>query len=251
MRELLQGKNVAILGASSGIGLSIAQFAAKQGANVVIGARRIDLLEKNISKLDGDGSKYYCQVDATKEADVKKYVDFCVEKLGSLHGAVYCVGIHAFLPIALASDSHFSQFFDTNVKGAQFLVKYVTKKSAYCKDGMSVVLLSSTAAKKGSGGAALYSATKGALESMTRSMAIEFAKRKIRFNAVAPGMVDTEITEQMHQTLGNEKFNKIIENHPLGIGKPESVAHGVCFLLSDYSQWITGSILPIDGGFSA
>lgn len=251
MRDLLKGKNIAVLGASSGIGLAIAQFAAKQGANLVLGARRHELLKSNIDKLDGPGQFYSYKVDTTIEDSVKEFVSFCVDKLGAMNGAVYCVGIHQFVPISLSSEKHFSQFFNVNVKGAQFLAKHITKKTAFSNDGLSVVFLSSSAANRGSGGASLYSATKGALESMTRSLAIEVAKRRIRFNAVAPGMVDTDITANMSKTLGEVAYNKIIQEHPLGIGKPEDVAHGVCFLLSDYSKWITGSILPIDGGFSA
>ncbi|MBY6198456.1 SDR family NAD(P)-dependent oxidoreductase [Vibrio hangzhouensis] len=251
MRELLQGKNVAVVGASSGIGLSIAQFAAEQGANLVIGARRVDKLNESIATLRGEGDFFAQSVDVTREEQVKSFIDFCSDKLGPLDGVVYCAGVHAFVPISLSSEGDFSHFFDTNVRGAQFLIKYATKRKASNKMGMSIVLLSSSAASKGSGAASLYSASKGALESMTRSLAIEFAKRKIRFNAVAPGMVSTEMTSDMKQTLGTDSFQNIISQHPLGIGAPDDVAHGVGFLLSDYSKWITGSVIPIDGGFSS
>ncbi|MGR5297178.1 SDR family NAD(P)-dependent oxidoreductase [Vibrio mediterranei] len=251
MRELLQGKNIAIVGASSGIGLSIAQFAAEQGANLVLGARNMDKLNEGIATLRGEGNFFVRAVDVTHEEQVKSFIDFCSNKIGPLDGVVYCAGVHAFVPISLSTEGDFSHFFDTNVRGAQFLIKYATKRNASNKIGMSIVLLSSSAASKGSGAASLYSASKGALESMTRSLAIEFAKRKIRFNAVAPGMVSTEMTSEMQQTLGTDNFKKIIDQHPLGIGAPDDVAHGVGFLLSDYSKWITGTVVSIDGGFSS
>lgn len=246
----LQNKNIVVIGASSGIGLAIAQFAASQGANVIIGARRQDLLYKSLVTLDGNGRFYARKVDASKETDVKSFINFCVEKFGPLDGIAHCVGKHEFLPAALVSDDNFAQLFNTNVKSAQYVAKYAIKRLKYNPDGLSVVFLSSTAAQKGSAGASMYSATKAALEGMSRSMALEFSKKKIRFNCVAPGMVRTDISDAMLETLGEENFNKIISAHPLGIGKPENVAHGVCFLLSDYAKWITGTVLVIDGGYS-
>jgi NAD(P)-dependent dehydrogenase (short-subunit alcohol dehydrogenase family) len=251
MLGMLKNKNIAIIGASSGIGLSIAQFVASQGANVVIGARRIDQLNNNLETLIGEGNYFACQVDASEEIQVEEFINFSVQKLGPLDGVVHCVGIHAFIPVAVTSESNFNLLFDTNVKSAQFTAKYATKRRKYNSKGLSVVYISSTAAQHGSAGASLYSATKAALEGMSRSMALEFSKRKVRFNCIAPGMVSTDMTDAMQQTIGIDSFNKIISEHPLGLGKAENVAHGVGFLLSDYAEWITGSVLVIDGGYSA
>ncbi|MCK7630243.1 SDR family oxidoreductase [Shewanella putrefaciens] len=251
MRELLLGKNIAVVGASSGIGLAVGQFAAEQGANVVLGARRTEKLDENLLSLKGCGLHFSRTVDATDEKSVLSFVEFCVEQLGGLDGVVYCAGVHGLAPISLTSEKDFSHYFDTNVKGAQFLIKHSVKKKHYNASGLSIVLMSSSAARRGSGGAALYSASKGALESLTRSVAVEFAKKKVRCNSVAPGMVDTDISSQMKMTLGETGYERIISEHPLGIGAPENVAHSVCFLLSDYSNWITGTVVTVDGGFGA
>ncbi|MGR5163740.1 SDR family NAD(P)-dependent oxidoreductase [Vibrio owensii] len=251
MRELLQGKNIAVVGASSGIGLAVGKFAAEQGANVILGARRTEKLEENLLSLKGSGRHLSQKVDVTDEKSVSRFMEFCVDQLGPLDGVVYCAGVHGFVPMSLTSEKDFSHYFDTNVKGAQFVIKHVAKKKHYNASGLSVVLMSSSAASRGSGSAALYSASKGALESLARSVAIEFAKKKIRCNSVAPGMVETDISSQMKVTLGAVGYERIINEHPLGLGAPEDVAHSVCFLLSDYAKWVTGTVVAVDGGFCA
>jgi NAD(P)-dependent dehydrogenase (short-subunit alcohol dehydrogenase family) len=103
----------------------------------------------------------------------------------------------------------------------------------------------------GQPGVSIYSATKGAIVTMTKSLALELARDGIRVNCVCPGVVDTEMTVEIRNRVGSEGFTRIEESHPLGIGRPGDVAKAALFLASDAARWITGSSLVVDGGYTA
>jgi NAD(P)-dependent dehydrogenase (short-subunit alcohol dehydrogenase family) len=119
------------------------------------------------------------------------------------------------------------------------------------ENGASFVFISSVMGILGQSGKVAYSSSKGALISGAKAMALELAKKKIRVNCILPGVVETEMSNEMFQKLSEESKKSILEMHPLGLGKPEDIANACAFLLSDASGWITGTNLLVDGGYSA
>jgi NAD(P)-dependent dehydrogenase (short-subunit alcohol dehydrogenase family) len=115
----------------------------------------------------------------------------------------------------------------------------------------SLVLMSSAVGTVGQAGVSLYSATKGAINTLTKSLALEMARDDIRVNCVAPGVVNTPMTETIRSTVGESGFTEIVKAHPLGLGSAENVAAAVLFLLSEASGWVTGTSLAVDGGYTA
>jgi NAD(P)-dependent dehydrogenase (short-subunit alcohol dehydrogenase family) len=141
--------------------------------------------------------------------------------------------------------------FSVNVYAAMQLSASLFAQKAANASGGGIVLVSSAAALMGGKGIACYSASKGALLSLARSMAIELADRSWRVNAVAPGWVTGEMFDHFQKIAPEEAVQSIVRKHPLGIGEPGDIAAAIAFLLSDHSKWITGAVLAVDGGLTA
>ena len=137
------------------------------------------------------------------------------------------------------------------VGGTALSIGKVAASKLLMNDKGSIVLMSSVAAVTGTAGMASYSATKGAIEAISRSMAIELSIRNIRVNTITAGAVKTEMHERLQKRVGHEAFKEYEKKHPLGFGKTEDIADVATFLISDASKWITGSSVRVDGGYSA
>lgn len=239
----LDGKTILVTGASSGIGQTTAISCAKMGANVVITGRDQGRLQAT-ADLSGNAVTQIV-ADLTVQADMENLL----AALPPLDGAVLCAGNSTTLPLQFGSREKFDEMFDVNFFAPVELLRLMYKKKILQK-GSSVVLLASIGGTHSfMPGNGVYGASKAALNSVMKYAAREYASRKIRVNSICPGMVDTPLIHR--GTITEEQLAEDAKRYPLGrYGKPEDIANGAIYLLSDASSWLTGHDLVIDGGFS-
>ena len=245
----LDGKTVLVTGASSGIGRQCAIDCSKMGANVVIVARNEDRLHETYSQMNGDGHLVVVQ-DLTCFDAIPEMVKRIVEKVGPLDGALHCAGISSSEPLKLYGVERLEDFFRTNVFGAVMLTKEICKLNNVKKDGASVVFFASVMGVVGESCKSAYSMTKGALISGMRSLAVEYAKKRVRVNCVTPGVIETPINENQNYMKDPSLRSQFEQKHLLGFGRCSDVSHACIYLLSDASRWVTGQNLVVDGGYT-
>ena len=239
----LKGKTILVTGASSGIGQATAVECAQMGAEVVITGRDTERLQAT-ADLVGN-LKAQIAADLTNQEDVERLV----ASLPPLDGAVLCAGNSTTLPLQFGSREKFDEMFNVNFFAPVELLRLMYKKKVLQK-GASVVLIASIGGTHSfMPGNGVYGASKAALNSLMKYAAREYASRKIRVNSICPGMVDTPLIHR--GTITEEQLAEDAKRYPLGrYGKPDDIANGVVYLLSDASSWLTGHDLVIDGGFS-
>jgi len=244
----LNGHNILITGASSGIGAAVAVLAAKNGAVCIINGRDEIRLNGILENLEGEGH-IAINMDLS-ERNGKELVKQAVAVKASINGFVHCAGIEKTLPFRITEMSDLREIMKINLEAYWDIIQEILRRGNH-KENLSIVSLGSVAAQYGAAGKTAYSASKGALISLTKSLAAEYANKKIRFNCVCPGYVDTPMLSNIRQLYASESdfSDAIIKKHPLGLGMPEDVAGAVVYLLSDASRWITGSVLTVDGGY--
>ena len=168
-----------------------------------------------------------------------------------IDGLVHCAGISSTIALRSLTSDKLEDQFNINVKAPFLLTKELVSKFKLLQEGSSVVFISSIMGMVGESGKTAYGITKGALLAGTKSLAIELAKKKIRVNTVSPGVVKTPLSSTSFYSQDEERYNKIAELHPLGVGETTDVAWACIYLLSDAAKWVTGSNLVIDGGYTA
>jgi len=250
MENLLKDKVVLITGASSGIGKQAAIFFSQQGAKVIITGRNQKRLAETFNELQGESNFSYPANLETAD-DIELLIKAVVSQMGPLDGVVHCAGVQKTLPLKVLKENHFDEVFNVNVKSAQFLAKSISKKGRFNPQGSSLILLSSVAAVCGEPAISTYAASKAALQGLSKSLALELARLKMRVNCIAPGVVKTKMADGLFDKLTSEQYTAIDGKHPLGLGTSEDVAHAAAFLVSNMSRWITGTTLYVDGGYSA
>lgn len=246
----LAGKNIVITGASSGIGQQIALEAGREGACVVLIARNVERLNQTLEML-GPGNHLALPFDVTAFDKIEELIDSVVEKLGPVSGFVHAAGVELTLPFRNTRPEHYHNLFGVNVVAGFEFARVISKKKNCDVNGAGFLFISSVMGKLGKEGKTAYCASKAALTSSVKAMALELAGKKIRCNVLLPGVVKTNLVEQMFASLPASSVEEIVQQHPLGLGLPEDIAHLAVFLLSDQARWITGSELTIDGGYSA
>ena len=237
----LKGKTILVTGASSGIGSTIAIECSKMGANVIITGRNSERLQETFQQLFPNEG-HLC-----KEADlsIKDELDALVDSLPNLDGVVHCAAMLKKLPLKFINEKAWQETMETNLIAPAVLSQRLVKKNKI-NDSGSVVFISSIAASVASFGNISYMASKGAINSLSRGMALELAAKGIRANTIQPALIKTNLTDK---ALSEEDLNNYLAKFPLGrFGKPEEVAYGVIYLLSDASVWVTGTSITIDGG---
>jgi NAD(P)-dependent dehydrogenase (short-subunit alcohol dehydrogenase family) len=168
-----------------------------------------------------------------------------------LHGVVHCAGIQSVNPVRTLSQDSWRKIFAVNTEAGLALAKAMSSKKVYAGDHGSVIFISSIMGLAGSAGSVAYSMSKAALHGMARSLALEFAGKRIRVNCIAPGFVRTALFIETEKLWDPEQKAAVEALHPLGFGTPEDVANAVAFLAADTGRWITGSVMVVDGGYLA
>lgn len=237
----LSGKNILVTGGSSGIGRSIAIECSKMGGIVFFTGRNEVQLQKTLSEMHGEGHRYFVS-DLTDYTDVENWIT----ELPILNGVVHNAGKGSRVPCKIIKENDIDSVFDINTKSPIMLQAALLTKKKIAK-GASIVFIASRAADYPSVGNAVYSASKGAIISYSKVLALELAPRNIRVNSVSPAMVWTDLIIQ--DGITKEDFETIQLNYPLKrYGTPEDIAYLIIYLLSDASSWMTGSCLDITGG---
>ena len=247
----LNGKVALVTGGTSGIGKTTAIEFARAGAKVVLTGRREKegaQVVDEIRKLGGDAA--FVRADVAKDADVKAMVDFTVGKYGRLNVAFNNAGVEWTGPLDQATEAEYRRVFDINVWGVLNSMRHeipVMLKNG----GGAIVNNSSVAGHVGLGQVSVYIASKHAVEGLTKSVALEFAKQNIRINAVAPGVIATDMLDRFagKESEMRDSLTSII---PVGrIGAGEEIAAAVLYLSSDDAKFTTGTSLVVDGGYVA
>jgi NAD(P)-dependent dehydrogenase (short-subunit alcohol dehydrogenase family) len=243
----LSGKVAIITGGGSGIGKAIAMAFVREGATVVIAGRDGKKLEAAARAIGGDCLPV--GTDVSKTSDVQKLVDAA---LGKFHAINILVNNAAVLLAGTAeslSEEDFDQTFHINVRGLWLMSRAVLPHMR-ASGGGSIVNIGSVLSLVGARNRVAYAASKGAVMAMTKAMALDHAAENIRVNCIAPGIVETEMVAKF-STDENARKQRIAM-HPMGrFGRPEEIASTAVFLASDESGWTTGSVLTVDGGYSA
>ena len=243
----LRGKVAIVTGASKGIGAAIAKGLAESGAAVAVNyASDKDGADRAVAAIRARGGKAVAiQADMSRAADVKRLFEQTKAALGTPNVLVNNAGTYKFGPIADITEAEFHRHFDTNVLGPMLAIQEAL--NYFPAEGGSIVNISSIASESPVPNSSLYSATKGALDTLTLALAKELGPRKIRVNAVAPGYTDTEGNRGF---VGSAEGEALVAATPLGgrFGRPEEIAPAVVFLASDDAAWLTGERINASGG---
>ncbi|HHW40854.1 MAG TPA: glucose 1-dehydrogenase [Syntrophomonadaceae bacterium] len=245
----LKDKVAVITGAGSGIGRATAILFAKEGARVVVSDYKEDTARATLDDILKNGSDGIAvKADVSKEAEVQHLMEEAFQHYGRLNVLISNAGIGEVSPVEELSEEAWYRTIDINLKGVFLCAKHAIphmRKSG----GGSIVNNASILGHVGFPGTAAYNAAKGGIITLTKNMALDYAKDKIRVNAVCPGFIRTPMVEEGDV---KDQLDYLVTLHPLGrLGEPMEVAYGMLFLASDESSFITGSSLMVDGGYTA
>mgnify|MGYP001571409689 FL=1 len=236
-----ENQQVLVVGATGGLGHAIARYLKREGAGLVLSGRNEDRLNASAQEL-GAG---WLSSDLSSSAGRAQLAD----AVGMLDGVVFAAGVAPVAPVRYLKDSDLDACLNVNTVAPLLLARDLLKKKKL-KAGASMVWISSVASSQGAAGYAAYAASKAALEAAARCLALELAPKGIRVNCIAPGMIETDMADAAAERISGDALEAHLKAYPLGAGRPADVASAASFLLSAESRWITGAILPVDGGFS-
>lgn len=240
----LAGKTILVTGASSGIGRATAIECSRMGANVIITARNSERLHETISSMEGEGHLMLIG-DLTNQEDL----DLIVSSLPKLDGSVLCAGVGNSTLLPFATREKFQKIFEVNFSSQVELFRLLVKKKILQRNSSVVSICSIGGIASFTYGNGIYGSSKAALKSWMKFASKELGTKKIRVNVICPGMVETPLIHS--GTITEEQLQIDLRKYPLGrYGKPEDVAYGAVYLLSDAAAWITGASLIIDGGIT-
>lgn len=246
----IEGKTIVITGGASGIGRQCAIDFSNVGANLIL----LDINEEQLSVTKGlcnpDVKCSYYRCDLTNIEAVDLVVKQAVAENGLINGMLYCAGIEKTLPYNKLSAADYDRIYSVNVVGAMNLLKYLTKKGNRT-DNAKYVLIASITALVGRPGVAAYAASKGAIVSIVKTLALEMASKGMTINCISPGTILTPLMQNLLESLSEEQQTERKAGFPLGLGQPSDIANTAMFLLSDGARWITGQNIVVDGGYTS
>ena len=238
---------VMVTGASSGIGRQTAILFSELGAQVILVGRNTDKLTDTLNLMSGAG--HVAEAFDLNDTDgIDRWFQGITDSVGPLHALVHCAGIQKTRPLQTLKSKTTDEIMRVNVHAGLALARNFARKNT--RDS-AIVFVSGGVALVGQAGVAAYAASKGAVVAMTKSLAVELAKDRIRVNCVCPGYIETEMLQKVRSTLTPDQFSVLERMHPLGIGRPVDVAYAIAFLVADTGRWITGTALIVDGGYTA
>lgn len=242
----LTGKIVLITGASSGIGRGIAVECSKMGATIILNGRNMQRLEETMALLNGNNHSII-EADLSQQSEIEKLV----RAIPQIDGCVFCAGIPQVCPVKYFKRENIENIFSINAMAPIMMTSELAKRKKITKGTSLVFIESISGIYVGTRGDVSYNASKAALNGFVKGAALEFALQGIRINAVNPGLVPTNILNLTNTIFAEEHHTNImLDRYPLKrFGKPEDIAYGVIYLLSDASNWVTGTNLVIDGGY--
>lgn len=253
----LKDKVAIITGGGTGIGRGIALLFAKEGAKVVVAGRRIEVLEEtlNLIKQSGGGEAIAVQTDVSIESQVKELVEKAVQQFGRIDILVNNAGVYLADDVASVSEEEWNKVISVDLKGVWLCSKAVIPHMLGQGGPLSseasgkIINIASIAGLIGFEQSAAYCAAKGGVVNLTREMALDYAPKHINVNAIAPGVIETDMTKAF---LTDEQAKKsFLEKTPLGrIGTPEDIAYAAVYLASPESNFVTGHTLVVDGGWT-
>jgi NAD(P)-dependent dehydrogenase (short-subunit alcohol dehydrogenase family) len=247
--SLLIGKKILVTGASSGIGKATALAMARHGADLVITGR-------NKARLDAtavEAAPATCAVapmELHNFEGITAWAESIVQQYGPFDGLFHAAGEALLKPMRLIKQKDYDQIFNPSLMAATALGAALSKKGCM-NNGGAIVLMSSVAGSTGRQGMGLYSASKAGIDGLARAMAIELAPRRIRVNSLAAGAVRSELHVRIEQNSSASASAEYEALHPLGFGNLADVVNLVVYLTSDAGRWITGTVLTVDGGYTA
>ena len=239
---------VIVSGASSGIGKGITAVLAACNANLVLLGRNADTLAAAAQDIPEDRVRLHV-IDLGDTAGILPAIKGIRDDVGAIYGFCHSAGIIDMRPIKVTTPESVMQQFSLNFIAGTEIVRALSRKGAMGEEG-SIVFISSVSAHAGSAGQAAYCASKGAVNSAVRAMAVELAEKNIRVNSVSPGIVHTVMTDS-HSKLSAAQLEAIEARHPLGAGRVDDVARAVVYLLHQRNRWVTGTDIVVDGGYTA
>lgn len=244
----LEGKTILVTGASSGIGRQCAIDCSKMGARVVLVARNEERLKEVLALMSGQGHLSIC-FDLNETEKIEALIKTIVSQVGKLDGFIHAAGIQISKPVKILSVEDYESVYRTNVLSC-FEIIHQLSSIRNVNNGGSIVLISSITSIIGRATVSAYAASKGALVSACKTMAIEFAKKQIRVNCISPGTVLTPLMQELLDKLDDDAKAKRVDGFLLGLGDTTDISNACIYLLSDASRWVTGQNLIIDGGYT-
>ena len=237
---------ILVIGAGSGIGKAIAEQLIELKEAIIIA-------DINLNKWDSNPKNniLFYQLNVTNEESINIMIEHFRTEDISINGLIYTVGKAVTLPLNSIKTETYKELIELNTLSFFNLISKLATHQLILEQGASIVVISSIVGQYGARGKIAYGLTKGAIDSGIKSLALEMASKNIRVNAIAPGTVQTEMLDKLISSIGEEEVKKMLLDYPLGVGYPQDISELAVFLLSKQSKWITGSIITIDGGYSA
>lgn len=239
-------KTILITGASGGIGSEIAKSLAKNNKLILVYNKNEQAIKQLENELSTKSNIYVYKCDLTNIESIKNMIDDIILNHKKIDALINCAGVALLKQIQDTTEEDYDYIFSTNLKSTIFTISAVSKHMISEKSG-KIINISSMWGVVGASMESLYSASKGAINSLTLSLAKELGPSNINVNAICPGLIDTK----MNNSLDQDTINEIVQNTPIQrIGTPKDIANIVEFLVDDKSNFITGQIITVDGGFS-